>query len=78
VGLDAHGPVIAGLTEVIRRGRKLGVFDNRQPLRWLLIAVIALGHAAADEVASGRMSARVAGRAYRDSVIRLLGTGASD
>jgi hypothetical protein len=68
-----HRPVTARLTDVIRRGRQAGVLDTRLPEAWSVAAVIALGHAAGQEAAAGRMSPHEAGVAYRDSALRLLG-----
>lgn len=67
-----HEPVTAQLTEVIRRGRRTGVFDRTAPESWAIAAVIALGHAAGQEAAAGRMSRSEAGAAFRDGVLRLV------
>jgi hypothetical protein len=69
---ERHEPVTAQLAELIRRGRRTGVFDKSSPESWAIAAVIALGHAAGQQVAAGRMSRDEAGAAYRDSVTRLL------
>ncbi|MEV6844609.1 TetR/AcrR family transcriptional regulator [Actinoplanes sp. NPDC051411] len=69
---ERHEPVTAQLIELIRRGRRTGVFDTSSPESWAVAAVIALGHAAGQEVAAGRMSRDDAGAAYRDGVMRLL------
>ena len=69
---ERHQPVTARLAELIRRGRRTGAFDTRLPEAWTVTAVIALGHAAGQEVTAGRMGQREAGTAYRDSVLRLV------
>ena len=40
-----------------------------------MATIVALGHAAGQEVAAGRMSPPDAGAAYRDSVLRLMAAG---
>jgi len=70
-----HGPILARLERLVRRGKRAGVFDRRQPTPWLLTTVISLSHAAAAEVSAGRMSAREAGDALRRSVLRVFGAG---
>jgi AcrR family transcriptional regulator len=69
---ERHEPVTAQLSQVIRRGRRTGVFDKTSPESWTIAAVIALGHAAGQEVAAERMSPSDAGAAFRDSVLRLV------
>ncbi|GAA4607944.1 AcrR family transcriptional regulator [Actinoplanes octamycinicus] len=71
-----HEPVTARLVELLRRGRRAGVFDTRHSESWLVTAIIALGHAAGQQVAAGRMTAAEAGAAYRDGALRVaLATG---
>lgn len=69
---DRHQAVTAQLVELIRRGRQVGMFETRHSEAWVLVTVIALGHAAGQQVAAGRMSPDEAGAAYRDSVMRLV------
>jgi AcrR family transcriptional regulator len=69
---DRHRPVTAHLGELVRRGRRAGVFEVRSSEHWIISAVIALGHAAGQQVTAGRMSPDEAGAAYRDSVLRLV------
>jgi AcrR family transcriptional regulator len=69
---DRHRPVTAQLGELVRRGCQAGVFEARHPEDWMISATIALGHAAGQQVTAGRMSPDEAGRAYRDSVLRLV------
>jgi AcrR family transcriptional regulator len=69
---DRHRPVTTQLSELVRRGRRAGVFDARHSEDWMISATIALGHAAGQQVAAGRMSPDEAGAAYRDSVLRLV------
>ena len=66
-----HEPVLGALTAILERGRQTGDFDAGPPIGWLLATVVALGHAAAHQVTSGRMGADEAGRAYRESVLRI-------
>lgn len=69
---DRHQPVTAELVALVRRGHQSGAFDPRLPETWIVAAVIALGHAAGQQVITGRMSPHDAGAAYRDSVLRLV------
>ena len=71
-GHDRHRPVVERLTEILRRGRTSGEFADRAPVRWQVAATVALGHAAGEEAATGRMTEREAANAYRDSVLRLV------
>lgn len=70
--LERHDTVTTQLAELIRRGRRTGVFEDSWPESWMVATVIALGHAAGQQVATGRMSGHEAGAAYRDGVMRLL------
>jgi AcrR family transcriptional regulator len=68
-----HAPILARLERLIRRGRRAGVFDRKQPTTWLLSTVISLSHAAASEVGAGRMKSEDAGRALQRSILRVFG-----
>jgi AcrR family transcriptional regulator len=68
-----HAPILARVERLIRRGKRAGVFDRRQPTPWLLSTVISLSHAAAAEVSADRMSPADAGEALRRSVLRVFG-----
>lgn len=70
-----HDPITDRLTAVVRRGRRSGEIDRSMPTRWLVAAVMALGHAAGEQVGSGALSRRAALAALRTSLIRLVGTG---
>jgi AcrR family transcriptional regulator len=70
---ELHGPVLDRLERLVRRGQDVGEFDRRLPPGWLLAAVLALGHAAGEEVGSGRMSPAQARLAARQSILRVLG-----
>ncbi|MGW0183156.1 TetR/AcrR family transcriptional regulator [Nocardia sp. NPDC003345] len=76
---ERHAPVRDHLVRLIGRGQRTGEFDATADPDWLAAAVIGLGHAAGEQVESGRMSLRDAGGALRDSALRLLGaTGEPD
>jgi AcrR family transcriptional regulator len=75
--LRRHEPVTARLSALIRRGQQTGEFDPRLPPQWLTAATIALGHAAGQEVAAGRMSTQQAGDAFTTAVMRVYGTNSS-
>jgi AcrR family transcriptional regulator len=68
-----HRPILERLGRLVERGRRSGDFDRRLPPAWLLAAFLGLAHAAAQEVAAGRLSAEEASRTLRDSVARVFG-----
>jgi AcrR family transcriptional regulator len=70
-----HQPITGLLVRILERGRADGRFDDGRPLSWQIAAIVALGHAAAQEVAAARMSLDEAGEAFREGVLRLT-TGA--
>ena len=70
---DAHQPIFDRLERLARRGQRSGDFDRHLSVDWLVVATIALGHAAGEEVRAGRMSSERAGREFRRSVLRLYG-----
>jgi hypothetical protein len=63
-----HGPVLARVEALARRG------DFAGTPAWLAAAFLALMHAAAEEVAAGRMTDAAAGEALRESIPRLFGS----
>ncbi len=71
--LERHEPITGRLLRLIRRGQRTGEFDRRLPAGWLMAATIALGHAAGQEVAAGRMTKRQAGDAFTTAVMRVYG-----
>jgi AcrR family transcriptional regulator len=71
-----HGPILERLERLIRRGQRAGDFDRRLAPAWLLAAFLGLAHAAAQEVAAGRLSAEDASRTLRASVRRVFGADA--
>lgn len=68
-----HQPIADRLSRVIRRGQHAGEFDVQLPVQWLVAATIALGHAAAEEAAAGRMDDEQASLMLRTSLLRILG-----
>jgi AcrR family transcriptional regulator len=68
-----HEPVADRLTRLIERGQRAGDFAPGLSARWLVAATVALGHAAGEEVGSGRMPSVEAEAALRTAVLRLLG-----
>lgn len=69
---DLHRPIHDRLSRVIQRGRHTGEFGSQLPMDWLLAAIVALAHAAAEEVAAQRMTAEDARAALSDSALRIL------
>lgn len=70
---DLHAPVLDQLREIIERGKSDGSFTAEVTTDWLMIAVMALGHAAGEAVATGAMTRKAAWAGYRSSVDRLVG-----
>jgi AcrR family transcriptional regulator len=70
-----HGPILERLERLIGRGQRAGDFDRRLAPAWLLAAFLGLAHAAAQEVAAGRLSAEEASGTLRTSVARVFGAG---
>ena len=68
---EQHAPILDQLARLVRRGQAGGEFDPRLSTGWLLAATVALGHAAGNEVAAGRMTSPAARAAFRDGIIRL-------
>lgn len=67
-----HGPILERLGRLVRRGQRAGVFDPSLPVDWLLAATLGLFHAAADEVAAGRMTRTQAATSLRKTIPRLF------
>jgi AcrR family transcriptional regulator len=67
---ERHRPVLDRVAALLERGRREGVFDQALPAPWLLATWIALQHAAAREVAAGRMTPRAAERALLTTLPR--------
>jgi hypothetical protein len=57
---------------VVERGRREGDIDPGLAVGWVLASVLALGHAAGEEVRAGRMTSAEAIAALRVSIPRLL------
>jgi AcrR family transcriptional regulator len=68
-----HEPVAERLARLVERGQRAGEFAPGLPPRWLVAMAVALGHAAGDEVGSGRMTSSEAETALRTTVLRVLG-----
>lgn len=67
-----HEPVVAPLRAVLSRGREAGVFRDDLGLEWLVAAVSALVHAAAEELAAGRLDHDAATRSLTASARALV------
>jgi AcrR family transcriptional regulator len=70
---ELHAPILERLGRLIRRGQRADSFDRSVPAGWLAAAFLGLIHAAADEVAAGRLDERAAGRALSHTIPRLFG-----
>jgi AcrR family transcriptional regulator len=69
---ELHGPVIEGLIGVVRRGQADGAFDPALSPDWLVAVLVAIAHAAGQEVGTGRMTVDGARSAIRHTVLNLL------
>src|SRR6266851_1121163 len=72
-GNDPHDAGTARLEQVIRRGQRTGDFDRAFPAAWLAAAIVGLFRAAAEEVATGRLTTSKATAMLLDSTLRLCG-----
>ncbi|MEX2193940.1 MAG: TetR/AcrR family transcriptional regulator [Thermoleophilaceae bacterium] len=70
---DFHTPILSRVERLVRRGRRSGDFASDVPVGWLATSFLAVMHAAADDVAAGRMKAEAAGDALERTVPRLFG-----
>ena len=69
--MTQHEPIIGGLRRVLERAREQDLLPAGASPDWLVAAVVALGHAAGQEVTAGRMQAKDAGPAFRSGALRL-------
>jgi AcrR family transcriptional regulator len=70
---DLHAPIVDRLERLVARGQRSGDFDRASTPAWLAAAFLGLVHAAADEVAAGRMDEDAAARALRAAIPRVMG-----
>ncbi|QLY31314.1 TetR/AcrR family transcriptional regulator [Nocardia huaxiensis] len=70
---ELHNPVTDHLLRLLRRGQRDGEFTRTATPEWLAAALIAVGHAAGEEVTAGRMSQPKAEKALRETALRLVG-----
>ncbi len=68
-----HAPLLAPLEALIRRGQRSGAFDPDASPTWLCAAFIALSHAAAEEISSGRLQPDEAVDVLTRSTLRTFG-----
>jgi AcrR family transcriptional regulator len=68
-----HSPIIERIERLVRRGQRRGEFDAGLPVDWLTVSFLALMHAAAEQVAAGRMDSTQAKSALERTVPRLFG-----
>jgi AcrR family transcriptional regulator len=71
---DPHDEVPPRLERLIRRGQRAGDFDPSLPPAWGAAAIIGLQHAAAAEIAAGRLTAREAADLCLESTLRICGS----
>jgi AcrR family transcriptional regulator len=73
---DFHSPILERIVALARRGQRAGEFDRGLKASWLAVAFLGLMHAAADEVAAGRIDEAAAEEALARSIPRMFGVGA--
>jgi len=69
---ERHDPVTDRLEHLIRRGQRAGEITRDLPAHWLVTTLIALGHAAGESVAGGRLTTRTANKTLHTTISRLL------
>lgn len=70
-----HAPVRERFERVIRDGQDTGDFDQQLSPAWLATVAMTLGHAAANDIAAGRMPASQATSAIEHSILRIVAAG---
>ena len=70
--LRAHQSAARAIRRLIERGRRQGSFRTDLPVQWLVVSVLALLHAAADEVREGRLKPGAARAAVKTSILELF------
>jgi AcrR family transcriptional regulator len=73
----AHEPILGRVRALVERGREAGDFRVDVPAEWQVATMLALSHAAADEVRAGRMDADAAGAALRVTLRAAMNIGAT-
>jgi TetR/AcrR family transcriptional repressor of mexCD-oprJ operon len=73
---ELHAPVAQGLSALVDRGQRDGIFRGDVPPRWLLTTYFAFVHAAGREVAAGASTATEAERSLIRTVLGAFGATA--
>lgn len=68
----AHEPLVGGLRRLLETAAERDLLGPEASPDWLVAAIIALGHAAGQEVTAGRMGLDQAGAAFRSAALRLV------
>ncbi|MFI5691919.1 TetR/AcrR family transcriptional regulator [Kribbella sp. NPDC051586] len=69
---ERHDPVVQRFARLIRRGQRAGEITRELPVDWLTTSLIALGHAAGESAATGRLATRTASKTLNTTITRLL------
>lgn len=69
---ERHNPVAERLERLIHSGQRAGEITNDLPASWLVTALTALGHAAGESTAVGRLTTKTAHKTLRTTLTRLL------
>lgn len=69
---DHHDRALAHVERLVLRGRRAGAFRTDLPVEWTVTACYALMHAAAEEVATGRLQAAEVPDVLAESILPML------
>jgi AcrR family transcriptional regulator len=70
---ESHHGVALVIERIVRRGQESGDFDDRLPVDWLVPAIHGLGHTAAEQILTGKLSAAESAALLETSVLQLCG-----
>jgi AcrR family transcriptional regulator len=70
---EFHTPILDRIERLVHRGQRSGEFDADLPVQWLAVSFLALMHAAAEQVAAGRIDSAQAEAVLAQTVPRLFG-----
>jgi AcrR family transcriptional regulator len=73
-----HDPVLRQVQDLIERGQRTGAFRSDMPMHWLTTTSFSLMHAAAEDVAAGRLDASDAPRLITATLLGAFTPPAAD
>jgi AcrR family transcriptional regulator len=69
----SHRGIFLVIEQIVQRGQESGDFDRSLPIDWIVAAIHSLGHVAAEQLLSGRLTNAQAAALLEVSVLRLCG-----